>query len=203
MSLVEWCERKTDLYETTNSISNIAYVIAHLQSPNSHVRWIISAVGLGSFYFHISGSYIGEIADELAMSMLAYSYFMDIYAPSTAYEIAFTAIWTLYIIFGAYGIFISFFIFQIVTPVYILTFHIQKTQKQKKDLLKSAVWLSTAICCWGYERYLYANGLCPVDATDPLYYLHSYWHICSALAHYYLSLVIHGGRILYQSNNSD
>jgi hypothetical protein len=195
MTLVEWCERQCDPYEITNSISNMAYLVAHVYtSPHVKSRWLISAVGLGSFYFHVSGSYIGELADEFAMSLLAYFYYVDIRGPSTTYEIAFAAVWTLYVALGAYGIFVSFFISQLVVPVYIITVYMPKTPQQKTNLLISATWLSTAVGCWGYERYLHANDSCPIYMTDPRYYLHSYWHICTALAHYHLMLVIHHPR---------
>ena len=94
MSLVEWCERQSDPYETMNSISNIAFVIAHAYAPRG---WLISVVGVGSFYFHVSGSYLGELVDELAMSLLAYFYFVDVYGPSNVYAVLTAVVWTLYI----------------------------------------------------------------------------------------------------------
>jgi hypothetical protein len=188
MSLVEWCERQSDPYETMNSISNIAFVIAHAFAPDG---WLISVVGLGSFYFHVSGSYLGELTDELAMSLLAYFYFVDVYGPSNVYAVLTAIVWSLYIIHGTYSIFVTFFLCQILTPVYIVVFRTRKTARQKMDLLKALVCISGAVYCWGYERHLHANGLCPVDVADPRYYLHSYWHIGTALAHYHFMLVIH------------
>lgn len=188
MSLVEWCERQSDPYETMNSISNIAFVIAHAQTKSG---WLISVVGLGSFYFHVSGSYLGELADELSMSMLAYFYFVDVYGHSAAYAVLTAVIWTLYIMYGTYSIFVLFFLCQILTPVYIVVFRTRNTARQKMDLIKALVFISVAVYCWGYERYLHANGMCPVDVEDPRYYLHSYWHIGTALAHYHFMLVIH------------
>ena len=188
MSLVEWCERQSDPYETMNSISNIAFVIAHSQTKSD---WLISVVGLGSFYFHVSGSYLGELTDELAMSILAYFYFVDVYGHSVAYAVLTAVVWTLYIMYGTYSIFLTFFLCQILTPVYIVVFHTRKTAQQKMDLLKALIFISVAVYCWGYERYLHANGLCPVYVEDPRYYLHSYWHIGTALAHYHFMLVIH------------
>ena len=188
MSLVEWCERQSDPYETMNSISNIAFVIAHAYAPRG---WLISVVGVGSFYFHVSGSYLGELVDELAMSLLAYFYFVDVYGPSNVYAVLTAVVWTLYIMYGTYSIFVLFFLCQILTPVYIVVFHTRKTAQQKMDLLKALIFISVAVYCWGYERYLHANGLCPVYVEDPRYYLHSYWHIGTALAHYQFMLVIH------------
>ena len=187
MSLVQWCERQSDPYETMNSISNIAFVIAHAYAPRG---WLISVVGLGSFYFHVSGSYLGELADELAMSLLAYFYFADVYGPSTTYASLTAVVWILYIVLSAYSIFVTFFLLQILAPVYIVAFHTQKTPQQKMDLLKALVCISVAVYCWGYERYLHANGLCPVNLADPRYYLHSCWHVGTALAHYHFILVI-------------
>jgi hypothetical protein len=190
MSLVEWCERQSDPYETTNSISNVAFFIAHAYAPETKSCWLISVVGIGSFYFHVSGSYLGELIDELAMSLLAYFYFVDVYGPSTTYAALTAVVWILYVTLGAYSIFVTFFLLQILVPVYIVAFHTQKTPQQKMDLLKARVCIFVAVYCWGNERYLYANGLCPVDVADPRYYLHSYWHIGTALAHYHFMLVI-------------
>ena len=191
MRLVEWCERQSDPYETMNSISNIAFVIAHLFAPETKSGWLITIVAVGSFYFHVSGSYLGELTDELSMSILAYFYYVDVYRHSGAYAALTTLIWTLYIAIGAYSIFIAFFLCQILAPVYIITFCVRKTPRQKMNLLKALFCISVAAYCWGYERYLHAHGLCPVYMEDPRYYLHSYWHICTALAHYHFMLVIH------------
>ena len=190
MSLVEWCERQSDPYETMNSISNIAFVIAYAFAPETKSCWLISVVGLGSFYFHVSGSYLGELIDELSMSLLAYFYFVDVYGPSSTYASFTAVIWTLYITLGAYSIFVTFFLLQLVTPVYLVVFHKRKTPQQKMDLLKALVCIFVAVYCWGYERYLHANDMCPFDMWDHRYYLHSYWHIGTALAHYHFMLVI-------------
>jgi hypothetical protein len=187
MSLVEWCERQSDPYETINSISNVAFFIAHAYAPGG---WLISVVGIGSFYFHVSGSYLGELIDELAMSLLAYFYFVDVYGPSSTYASLTAVVWTLYVTLGAYSIFVTFFLLQILVPVCMVVFHKQKTPKQKMDLLKALVCISVAVYCWGNERYLHANGLCPVNLADPRYYLHSCWHVGTALAHYHFILVI-------------
>ena len=191
MRLVEWCERQSDPYETMNSISNIAFVIAHLFAPETKSGWLITIVAVGSFYFHVSGSYLGELTDELAMSLLAYFYFVDVYGPSNVYAVLTSIVWIIYIIHCTYSIFVTFFLLQMLAPVYIVTIHTRKTPQQKMDLLKALVFISVAVYCWGYERYLHANNLCPVYVEDPRYYLHSYWHIGTALAHYHFMLVIH------------
>ena len=176
MRLVEWCERQSDPYETMNSISNIAFVIAHLFAPETKSGWLITIVAVGSFYFHVSGSYLGELTDELAMSLLAYFYFVDVYGPSNVYAVLTSIVWIIYIMHWTYSIFVTFFLLQMLAPVYIVTIHTRKTPQQKMDLLKALVFISVAVYCWGYERYLHANNLCPVYVEDPRYYLHSYWH---------------------------
>jgi hypothetical protein len=188
MSLVEWCERQSNPYELTNSISNAAFVIAYAVSPDRvgalrRCDQLIAVVGIGSFYFHITGSYVGELMDELPMSLLAYFYFVVVYESpryNRAYALTTAFVWFLYIQFELYSIFVIFFASQLILPVCIVA-----TSRRRPQLTRTALCLVFAVSCWGYERHLHANGQCPTSISDPNYYLHSYWHIGTALAHYY------------------
>ena len=84
MSLVEWCEANVARYEYTpsiseftNSFSNLAFIVVSFYSSgqNPHCDYAIRMVGLGSFAFHATESYWGQLADELPMSLLAYFYY--------------------------------------------------------------------------------------------------------------------------------
>jgi hypothetical protein len=193
MSLVEWCERQSDPYEKTNSISNIAFLLVYAVAP---VRYgamrrcdqLIALIGLGSFYFHISGSYVGELLDELPMSLLAYFYYVAMFRYSRIYALTIASVWILYVIFELYSIFVVFFALQIILPVF--TVYNKKRLINKTYLMRAAVYMAIAASCWGYERYLYANGLCPINMAYPIFYLHSYWHFGTAVAHYNLMLAL-------------
>jgi hypothetical protein len=181
MSLVQWCEREFHPYEPYNSISNLAFIIVYFASPKRNI--LIAAIGCGSFYFHITGSYLGELLDELPMSLLAYQYYTVITkSHSRTYLAILLMAWVLYLRYKLYAIFTVFFTCQILLP---LSMVITKSSTRKKNIAVSITYLVTAFSCWGYERYLHATGQCPSDTGDFTYYLHSYWHVGAALAHYY------------------
>ena len=124
------------------------------------------------------------------MSFLAYFYFVITFNSITCnriYVIIAIFMWSLYIYFKLHSIFVYFFIAQLLLPI-CGQIQRKKTQLQRKYIIKGLFCMSVAITCWSYERYLYANHLCSNDATNYNYYLHSYWHIGAALAHYYYML---------------
>jgi hypothetical protein len=184
MSLVQWCEREFHPYEPYNSISNAAFIAVYFAAPKRNA--LIAAVGLGSFYFHITGSYLGEMLDELSMSLLAYQYYTVIArSHNRAYLAWLSMVWLLYIRYKLYAIFTAFFTCQILLPLGTLIVQPRKSAMRKKYLAISAAYMVTAFSCWGYERYLQATGQCPSDTGEFTYYLHSYWHVGAAMAHYY------------------
>jgi hypothetical protein len=201
MSNVEWCEAKTDRYrhsiyisELTNSISNICflYVSAYQKKKNLYHRYCdisLFCVGIGSFYFHATETHIGEILDELPMSVLAYNYFNCMCKNNhydNIYKIILLVFWINYIALKTYNLFLYFFTLQIIVVLYTITFKIKKNKYQKQNLVKGIIALVIAKICWQYERYLHNTEQCESNLYSPLYYLHSYWHIGSAMSHYYI-----------------
>ena len=203
-SVVEWCEAHTDAYtystniaELTNTFSNLAFTLVSLLSiyefNNPLFRTcniVLFLVGIGSATFHATDTYLGQILDEAPMSMLMYYYlFIACHIqkwrfPRVMYIGLATFGWSLYLTFRIYTIFITMFVVQLVFPILIVVFYVKKTKTQKRLLLYSLVMALIAKSCWIYERYLHATFQCPTMFVDPSYYLHSYWHIGIAIAHY-------------------
>ncbi len=206
MSLVEWCEATVSRYEYSdyisefsNSISNLAFVVVGFYSSgkNPQCDYAICLIGVGSFIFHATESYYGQLLDELPMSLLAYLY-LSTFGKSGAkcgekshsflflggYEISLFIVWFVYIRYKLYWLFVSFFAAQLFIPLYIVSVVLPKTDQQKFDLAKGAFFAIGAVGCWGCEQYLHSIGQCPTNSNDTLYYLHSYWHIGMAVAHY-------------------
>ncbi len=201
MSLVEWCEANVSRYEYShyisefsNSVSNLAFVVVSFYSSgkNPQCDYAICLIGVGSFIFHATESYYGQLLDELPMSLLTYFYLSTFHkcgAKSQSflflhgYEISILIVWFIYIRYKLYVLFVSFFAAQLSIPLYIV-FTLPKTDQQRFDLAKGSFFAIGAVACWAYERYLHSIGICPTNPNDTLYYLHSYWHIGMAVAHY-------------------
>jgi len=211
MSLVEWCEATVSRYEYsdyisefTNSVSNLAFVVVGFYSSgkNPQCDYAICLIGVGSFIFHATESYYGQLLDELPMSLLAYFYYRQLFITScrkveqnrnrhsafslwgkSGYECGLIIVWFVYIRYKLYWLFVSFFAVQLFVPLYIV-FTLPKTDQQKFDLAKGLFFAIGAVGCWGYEQHLHSIGQCPTDIHDYRFYLHSYWHIGMALAHY-------------------
>jgi hypothetical protein len=204
LSNVEWCEAQTDRYkvtttmsEFTNSISNLSFIYVAIVSPYRNQQQIrcnvaLLFVGIGSFYFHATESYYGEIMDEIPMSILAYNYFKcinnykngDKY--NTIYKYILCMFWFFYFTTKKYDLFLVLFGMQLLVVLYTFIFKVNKNNYQKDNLAKAIFTLAIAKACWQYERYLYNTGQCETDITSYKYYLHSYWHIGSAASHYYI-----------------
>ena len=205
-SVVEWCEAYTHPYtysnyiaEITNTFSNLAFTIVSLVSiyEFNHPLFrkcnaVLFIVGVGSAVFHATDTYLGQVLDELPMSILTY-YYISIAChikrwrfPRIIYISLVTFGWSLYLTLRVYTIFLSVFVIQLLIPIVILVFYIQKTNQQKRLLTYSLIMAVFAKSSWIYERYLHATFHCPTTLTDPAYYLHSYWHIGIAIAHYLL-----------------
>jgi predicted CDP-diglyceride synthetase/phosphatidate cytidylyltransferase len=213
LSNVEWCEAKTHRYQITinvsefaNSISNMSFIYVALISPytnQKHIRcnFALFIVGLGSFYFHATESYYGEIMDEVPMSILAYNYFNCInnYKNSEQYNIIYKyvliAFWAVYIATKTYDLFLILFAFQLALVLYTFVFKVNKTSYQKVNLAKAIIALAIAKGCWQYERHLYETDQCETDVRSYRYYLHSYWHIGSAASHYYIMTAIANNKL--------
>lgn len=198
MSLVEWCEAKVARYdyclvvsEFVNSFSNLAFFMAASSQQHTSSNVAICLVGFGSFIFHATESHIGQLMDEIPMSLVAYLYYThvcrlaNISCHKPAYLIVMASVWAAYIQYKVYPLFVAFFIGQIGMPVYMLCFLVRKNPRQIRHLTMGSRFLVFSVCCWIWERYLYNAGHCPTGFLDPRYYLHSYWHVGMAAAHYH------------------
>ena len=205
-SVVEWCEAYTDKYsystniaELTNTYSNFVFVFIGLLSIYEFnqplfrkCNMALLILGIGSGIFHATDTYLGQILDELPMSILTY-YYISIAChiqrwrfPRVIYIGLATLCWSLYITYRIYTIFLSLFAIQLLLPVLIIIFYTNKTSSQKRYLRAAGLFAIIAKSCWFYERYLHATFQCPTIINEPTYYLHSYWHIGIAIAHYLL-----------------
>ena len=202
-SLVEWCEAHTDRYKTTiyisefmNTLSNLSFIFISTLSYNQHPLFLrcnttLFLVGIGSGIFHATETFWGEIADEMSMSFLMFFYLLiscdilNIQFSRLSYGCIVSLWWSVYIIRRKHDIFVSLFTCQLLLPAYITIFCIKKTPKQKRYLLYALLSMVVGKLCWSYERWLYTNKKCP-ETWSPIYLLHSYWHIGSAIAHYWI-----------------
>jgi hypothetical protein len=216
MSIIEWCEASVGRYENsqyisefTNSVSNLAFIVVSFYSSgnNPHCDRAIRLIGLGSFAFHATESYWGQLFDELPMSLLAYFYFQIVcdkmfacnrylFTPLNIFQwyyiVCMALVWFTYIKYQLYSLFVSFFALQLSVPLFVVSAKLEKTETQKFELSKGALFATLSVGCWFYERYLHSRGQCPKDPSDPLYYLHSYWHLGMAAAHMQFMRCIEG-----------
>lgn len=199
MSLVEWCEAKVARYEYSfaiseffNSFSNLAFLLVATSQRHTASNIAIRLVGIGSFFFHATESHIGQMMDEIPMSLVAYLYYINVChlanmsCRKTTYLIIMLSIWAAYIQYEAYLLFVAFFSGQLALPIYILYFRVPKNQHQIRNLTLGSRFLAFSVGCWIYERYLHATDRCPIYLLDPRYYLHSYWHVGMAMGHYHV-----------------
>jgi hypothetical protein len=198
-SLIEWCEPRNSLYvaEFYNSWSNAFFLISAAASYWNHgfanCNAAMFVVGLGSFWFHATQSYIGELFDEFPMSVLMYLYYEAACANANIHVyretyLTFAVIgWSYYLYNQSHEFFTNMFTIQLLIPVYII---ITKTTYDKRRMFVALCTIGLAKASWNYERHLFATNQCPEDETSPLYYLHSLWHVGSALAHYLLMSIL-------------
>ena len=146
-SNVEWCEGLTHAYrhsdhvaELANTASNLVFVVfglwglhiaLHLQRPVAalvYTEVMLIVVGLGSMWFHARRSYVGEIMDELPMSLMAFGYLLSLnglhWTTSGAarrWTYGFAALlgvvsWVAYAMFHNYDVFTGLFTVQVIMP---------------------------------------------------------------------------------------
>jgi len=172
---------------------------------------VLIGVGIASALFHSQNTFSSQLADELGMSLLAYTYLLITNSKynivSASYDnnnndnnndniIVYWKKWYPYIVSSNlllytqtkwFPIFVATFLYQLSIPVYDTMIYAYKNKKYKQY---GTTYLYTAIIviilsksCWIYERYLYEMGACPTNMFHFLFYLHSFWHIGTALSH--------------------
>jgi hypothetical protein len=225
-SNIEWCEAVTHAHayspliaEFFNTWSNIVFIIVGfiglrrslMKQPSiQHVPTIskqnllahiftdmmIVIVGLGSMWFHSQRSYLGEILDELPMSIMAFGYMLCLdhlhwltKTPyrNTTYLCMFLILligWLCYIIWDAHEIFTTLFTIQILVPIFISCASCIAGSSRSLWIACLVAILSGKII-WEFERYLHENKQCPMSQSHPLFWCHPMWHLLSALSHYF------------------
>ena len=81
-----------------------------------------------------------------------------------------------------YELFLSFFSFQIGVTV---TAYMLNTRTFGLYHFYAMACMLLGRALWERERKLWETESCPIDADDIDYWLHSMWHVFSALGHYY------------------
>lgn len=193
---ISWCERVVNSVETFNTLSNIIYIVVGCQWSGNYLidrcNKSLCLVGIGSFLFHYYGTYLFQLMDEIPMSLLTYYYFCMIHQGLNL-KLVYLRLYVffLYVSYFFYIATMDYNVFKAIMSVQIGitilgTSILVKTVRQKVCFSVSVIYLLAAKLLWEYERYLYKNNICPTSGLS--YFLHSFWHIGSAMGHYYLML---------------
>jgi hypothetical protein len=197
-------------YQFFNTTSNIVFINVGLAGMymrlNRSLPWYFAAadimiiiVGIGSAIFHGTQTYIGQLLDELPMSILGCFHVMVLrgshWVLSYPYELpvlvgvhlVVAAAWAAYLAYYMYDIFVLTFTGQVIFSSF------TALAAGPPPLLsgpRRLWWLAIGAIvvgkgCWEYERNLYRAGNCPSDPYDPRFWLHPVWHLGAALSHYF------------------
>lgn len=207
---VQWCENVThsrifssNIDQLANTISNLAYVVCPLIQYicyNGRTKWfpftsniVLIGVGVSSTLFHSQNTFSSQLADELGMSLLAYTYLqitnrkynnnLTLIKWKKLYPYIVSSSLILYICIKWYPLFVTTFLFQLSIPIYDTLFHLHKKNHNYYFLYGAMFSITVTKGCWIWERYLYETNRCPTNMFIPLFYLHSFWHIGTALSH--------------------
>ena len=193
-SNIIFCENKY-LYsqyisEYTNTISNILYIVLPILLLNKHPEkyyLIIQAIliGLASGIFHATSRYYGEILDESFILLFILS--SHLYLKTHLNIILFGTIILLYIFYLGFNHFILFHVCLFIACTYLI-YRLYNDERISKILLNKAVfYLLLGKSAWIYEQYIVTVN---PNSCNQLYFLHSVWHIFSAISVYYLIRLI-------------
>ena len=214
-SLVEWCEGVTHPHaassvvaEAANTFSNLVFVVCGAYGLQRALRArrsksllfteaMLIVVGFGSMYFHSKRTYLGELMDELPMSLMALGYHFSLdglhwtttgvmrkWTYATAVAVT-TCAWVSYLVFHNSGIFTTLFTVQVLVPSQ-TSFHAARGDGKALD---RSLWVASTACIlggkalWEVERWLHRTESCPQSALSPLFWLHPAWHFLAAASH--------------------
>ena len=194
-----------------NTISNLAFIIfpciqyvynkqhkLYIPYEIHYCNITICIVGICSAWFHSQNTFISELADEFSMIclMAMYSYISTDLTNRICenifhrhYTLIVSCLWMCFITTKQFIFFTNCILFQLMFPIYNIYLiesrdnKINNINKNKKHTVLNIfiIFIIAAKICWFYERYLYANNNCPI--YSPLFYLHSLWHIFTAISH--------------------
>lgn len=173
--------------EFWNTVSGAAYVVVGLWNYNdsySQVKSVcksIVGIGFGTMLFHACSNWASEMVDECSMLVFGY-HFMRSTLESTSISrpvttviqvihSSFTALgFVIYVLNSYHPLFCGIFFINIATPAAMLLL----TDEPKKNLKTSIGCMLIGKSAWLLERLI---------AT---YWLHSVWHIFSALSAHFI-----------------
>lgn len=221
-SNIEWCEAVTHAHVYTpyvaeffNTWSNSVFLLVGsiglfrvnkrvLNTSSKIINYrqhvftdgMLLMVGLGSMWFHSQRSYLGEILDELPMSIMAFGYMLCLdqlhWLTSGNFRgIVYTCMlfllvlgWMFYVIWDAHEIFTTLFTIQILVPI-LISGDSSIAGKSRFLWYATIISIVSGKIIWEYERYLYVNNQCPSSQSSLLFWCHPLWHCLSAASHYF------------------
>eukprot|EP00405_Crypthecodinium_cohnii_P009484 CAMPEP_0206439202 /NCGR_PEP_ID=MMETSP0324_2-20121206/12070_1 /ASSEMBLY_ACC=CAM_ASM_000836 /TAXON_ID=2866 /ORGANISM="Crypthecodinium cohnii, Strain Seligo" /LENGTH=261 /DNA_ID=CAMNT_0053906777 /DNA_START=146 /DNA_END=931 /DNA_ORIENTATION=+ len=199
------------LAEYWNSLSSLIFVVVGALGIRNAIKQklplvffyteaMLIVVGLGSTTFHAQRNFLGELLDELPMSALAFGYLLCcnelhwlMQPPFRLLTVGLNAGfitlgWGCYLLLHSYVAFTTTFTLQV---FFMALLSLSALPELGGPWATSRRWwwhfllaILSGKTGWEYERWLYRTGNCPTDPSDPLFWLHSIWHLMSALAHF-------------------
>ena len=195
---VQFCEERLCAWiaEPSNTWSSLAYVIIGLitlwawrKGPSIGVAVSVAniMIGIGSFFFHASGTFAGEVVDQIGMFMLS----VLILVSSAAQAQGRSSSWAVkaYVI----GVVVSTAAILVVRPLGIPIFAVQlliglgwqlRLWKQVSEPEKEAFKIFiAALGLFFFSLFIWALDITGIvcDPTNHFITGHAIWHVCNAV----------------------
>lgn len=191
-ALIEFCEEKyvynQYIYEFFNSVSNLFYLLVanKIYDNNGPMGGALVLVGVGSFLLHSTGTFAGQLVDELSMVSLlniVHCQLGEDIRTKILMGISTVIIMYLYYLLRLHWIFLSFFTFQVLVVMDVIFVLAVKDAVVSSNFIKFLILFTPAITAWAIEQHF-----CRYHKN--FYLLHSVWHALSALSLIYISKII-------------